>query len=108
MIAAAKDLMTSRTARAYLNDAIKAYGSVRELRVDSRRGRIEVACELLGEAEPIAITIERYVIVADDRGRSALEVHASTASRPWLEAALRVHLHGRRIALPGWAAAALG
>jgi hypothetical protein len=47
------------------------------------------------------------VIVQADDG-AFLEVHASTASRPWLEAALRVHLHGRRIALPGWAATALG
>lgn len=107
MISAAKDLMTSKAAKSYLNDVIKTYGRVHTLAVDSRRGRIEVSCELLGEVELIAVTIERYVIVQDD-DRAFLEVHASTASRPWLEAALRVHLHGRRIALPGWAASALG
>lgn len=107
MISAAKDLMTSRAARAYVDNLIKAYGRVRELRIDSRRGRMELSCELLGEAEPLLIVIERYVIVTGDDPPS-LEVQASTASRPWLEAALRVHLHGRRIALPAWAATALG
>lgn len=107
MISAAKDLMTSRAARAYLDHLIQAYGRVRELQIDSRRGRIELDCELLGETEPIHIVIERYVIVAGT-DRASLEVQASTASRPWIEAALRVHLHGRRIALPGWAASALG
>lgn len=99
--------MTSKAARSYLNDVIKTYGRVHTLAIDSKRGRIEVSCELEGEVEFIAVTIERYVIVQSDDG-AFLEVHASTASRPWLEAALRVHLHGRRIALPGWAATALG
>lgn len=107
MISAAKDLVTSKAAKSYLNDVIKTYGRVRTLAVDSKRGRIEVSCELVGELEFIAVTIERYVIVQED-DRAFLEVHASTASRPWLEAALRAHLHGRRIALPGWAASALG
>lgn len=107
MISAAKDLMTSKAAKSYLNDVIKTYGRVHTLAIDSRRGRIDVSCELLGEVELITVTIERYVILQDD-DRAFLEVHASTASRPWLAAALRVHLHGRRITLPGWAASALG
>lgn len=107
MISAAKDLMTSKAAKSYLNDVIKTYGRVHTLAVDSKRGRIEVSCELLGEVELIAVTIERYQIVQGGDG-AFLEVHASSASRPWLEGALRAHLHGRRIALPGWAATALG
>ncbi|MBL9213803.1 MAG: hypothetical protein JNL92_25300 [Opitutaceae bacterium] len=107
MISAAKDLMTSKAAKGYLNDLIKTYGKVRDLTVDSKRGRIELTCELLGEAEPIGVTIERYVIVREAAG-AFLEVEDSSASRPWLHAALRAHLHGRRIALPGWAASALG
>jgi hypothetical protein len=107
MFSAAKDLMTSKAAKSYLNDLIKTYGTVRDLAVDSKRGRIEVTCELLGETEPIGVTIERYVIVRDAEG-AFLEVQESSASRPWLNAALRAHLHGRRIALPGWAATALG
>jgi len=107
MFSAAKDLMTSKAAKSYLNDQIRTYGKVRDLAVDSKRGRIELTCELLGETEPIAVTIERYVIIREADG-ALLEVEASSASRPWLQAALRAHLHGRRIALPGWAATALG
>jgi hypothetical protein len=35
------------------------------------------------------------------------EVLDSSATRPWLQAVMRDHLHGRKIELPGWAAAAL-
>ena len=107
MFSAAKDLMSSKAAKSYLNDLIKTYGTVRDLAVDSKRGRIEVTCELLGEPEPIGVTIERYVIGRDAEG-TFLQVQESSASRPWLNAALRAHLHGRRSALPGWAATALG
>jgi hypothetical protein len=107
MFSAAKDLMSSKAAKSYLNDLIKTYGTVRDLAVDSKRGRIEVTCELLGEPEPIGVTIERYVIGRDAEG-TFLEVQESSASRPWLNAALRAHHPGRRIALPGWAATALG
>jgi hypothetical protein len=35
------------------------------------------------------------------------EVLDSSATRPWLQAVLRDHLHGRKIPLPSWAVAAL-
>jgi hypothetical protein len=40
-------------------------------------------------------------------GKTMFEVLDSSATRPWLQAVMRDHLHGRKIELPGWAAAAL-
>lgn len=107
MFTAAKDRAAAQAAKAYLNHLLRAAGEVRELEIDSRQGRIGLTCALLGEAETVGITIERYVIVREPDGARLL-VHASSATRPWLAAALRVHLHDRPIVLPGWAAAALG
>ena len=42
-----------------------------------------------------------------EAGKVFLEVLDSSATRPWLAAVMRDHLHGRKISLPGWAAAAL-
>ena len=106
MFSAAKDLMTSKAAKAYVNDFIQRYGRVDELAIDSKRRRIEVRCTLNGEVSPIGVTIEKYRI-EQHAGKTFLEVLDSSATRPWMQTAMRDHLHGRKIELPGWAAAAL-
>lgn len=106
MFSAAKDLMTSKAAKAYLNNFIKSYGRVEELTVDSGRRRIDLKCQLEGEVSLIGVTIEKYQIERKD-GRAFLEVLDSSATRPWMQAAMHDHLHGRKFELPGWAAAAL-
>ncbi len=96
----------SKAARAYVNDVIKKYGRVDELTIDSKRRRIEVVCTLEGEVSAIGVSIEKYRIERAD-GKTFIEVLDSTATRPWMQAVMRDHLHGRRIELPAWAAAAL-
>ena len=53
MFAAAKDMMTSKAAKAYVNDFIKPYGKVDELSIDSKRRRIDLKCQLTGEVSAI-------------------------------------------------------
>lgn len=98
--------MTSKAAKAYLNDYIKRYGRVDELTIDSKRRRIDVMCTLNGEVSSIGITIEKYRLEKEGT-RAFIEVLDSSATRPWMQTAMRDHLHGRRIELPSWAAAAL-
>jgi hypothetical protein len=106
MFSAAKDMMTSKAAKSYINDFIKTYGKVDELTIDSKRRRIDLKCQLKGEVSEIGVTIEKYQLEKRD-GESYLEVLDSSATRPWMQAAMREHLHGRKIKLPGWAVAAL-
>jgi hypothetical protein len=106
MFSAAKDMMTSKAARAYANNFIGAYGSVEELAIDSKRNRVEVTVRLNGEVTPIGITVEKYRLDREN-GKAFLEVLDSSCTRPWLQAVMRDHLHGRRFELPSWAAAAL-
>jgi hypothetical protein len=106
MFAAAKDMMTSKAAKTWVNDFIKAYGRVEELSIDSKRRRIDLKCQLTGEVSPIGVTIEKYQLEKGG-GKTYIEVIDSSATRPWMQAAMRQHLHGRKIEVPGWAAAAL-
>lgn len=106
MFAAAKDLMTSKAAKAYANNLISRYGEVDQLNIDSRRNRIDLVVRLNGEVSPIGLTVEKYQLVQEN-GKTYLEVLDSSCTRPWLQAAMRDHLHGRRFELPSWAAAAL-
>lgn len=106
MFTAAKDLMSSKAAKAYANNLIGRYGSVDDLTIDSKRQRIEVMVRLNGEASPIGVTIEKYEL-QQAGGKTFLAVADSSSTRPWLQAVMRDHLHGRRFELPSWAAAAL-
>jgi hypothetical protein len=106
MFTAAKDLMTSKAAKSYVNDFIKRYGRVEELTIDSKRRRIDVSCTLMGEVSPIGVTIAKYQIEQHD-GKTFIQVLDSSATRPWMQAVMRDHLHGRKIEVPAWAAAAL-
>jgi len=98
--------MTSQAAKAYANNFIARYGRVEEFKIDSKRGRIEAVVHLNGEVSPIGVTLERYEIT-DGAGKKFLVVRDSSATRPWLQAVMRDHLHGRKIELPPWAASAL-
>lgn len=106
VFSAAKDLMTSKAAKAYANNLISRYGRVAELEIDSKRHRIDVRCELNGEVSSIGVTIEKY-LVETANGKTFITVLDSSATRPWLQAVMRDHLHGRRFELPPWAASAL-
>jgi hypothetical protein len=106
VFSAAKDLMTSKAAKAWLNDRLGPYGQVQELKIDSKRNRVEVVCDLKGEVAPIGVTVEKYQLESKD-GKTYIEVLDSSATRPWLQALMRDYLHGRRFEVPSWAAAAL-
>ena len=106
MFTAAKDLMSSKAAKAYANNLVSRYGTVDELTIDSKRRRIELVVSLNGEVSPVGVTIEKYQVVPEG-GKTFVEVLDSSCTRPWLQAAMRDHLHGRRFELPSWAAAAL-
>ena len=77
-----------------------------ELKIDSKRQRVEVVCRLNGEVSPIGITIERYRL-SESAGKNFIEVLDSSATRPWLQTVMRDHLHGRKFEVPSWAATAL-
>ena len=98
--------MTSKAARSFLNERIKNYGKVEELSIDSKRHRVEVVCQLNGEVSPIGVTIEKYRL-EQTGGKTFLTVLDSSATRPWMQAAMRDHLHGRKFELPSWASVAL-
>ncbi len=106
MFHAAKDAIASRAAQVWVNKRLARYGTVRELSIDSRRKTVEITCLLEGEATPIKIRIENYV-VDTEQGRRFLRATAFRCTRPWLQSLLTDFGHRKRIELPAWAAAML-
>lgn len=106
MFTAAKDALASRAAQTWANNLIGRYGSVQMLKIDSRNKTLEVSCLLHGEASPITIKVENYVVESDG-DKKFIRATGFTCTRPWLQNLLADHGPRQRIELPSWAAAAL-
>jgi hypothetical protein len=106
MLSAAKDALSSRAAQAWANNLIGPYGQVDGLKIDSRRKTVEVTCQLDGEATPITIRIEDYLVEREGE-HTFFRAGRFSCSRRWLQQALTDHAGEHRIKLPNWAAGML-
>ena len=77
-----------------------------ELSIDTKTRRVRVRLELVGEAEPIEVEITKYDLKNNDSD-AWLTIEEATASREWLNVALREFVIGRTIEVPAKAAALL-
>ncbi|MEO6876584.1 MAG: hypothetical protein ABI222_17350 [Opitutaceae bacterium] len=101
-----KDSMTSQAAKSFVNGKITRYGTVQDLKIDSGNKTVDVTCQLIGEAAPIRITVDSYVVesVGD---KKFIKVTGVSCSRPWLQNLLTDFAKDRRVEVPPWASAAL-
>ena len=106
MLNAMKDAVTSQAAQSFVNGQISRYGTVQDLKINSKRKTVEVSCLLHGEPNPIQVTVENYAIETVG-GQKFIQVTGIKSSRPWLQNLLTDYALKRRIPLPSWAAAAL-
>ena len=105
-IHAAKDLLTSRAARTYVNNVIARYGKVEDLTIDSKNRRGRAVVLLDGESSPVTVEILSYRVDAEG-DRRFIQIETCRCSRRWLETLVIDHVQCRRFELPSWAAAAL-
>jgi len=77
-----------------------------ELSIDTQKRRGRVRLELVGEVEPIEVEITKYNLENKDSG-ARLTIEEATASREWLNVALREFVVGRTIEIPAKAGALL-
>jgi hypothetical protein len=101
-----KDATLAFTARIAINSKLKGIGEMTELSIDTKKRRVRVRLELVGEAEPIEVEITKYNLKNNDSG-ARLTIEEATASREWLAVALREFVVGRTIELPARAVALL-
>lgn len=106
MFTNAKNALAGKAAQVYINNQIKRYGHLQDLKIDSTTRTVEAVCLLHGEQHPITVKVMNYEILSEG-GRHFLKATACTASRPWLQNLMEDQLVGRRLELPQWAAAAL-
>jgi hypothetical protein len=94
-----KDKGAALVARHQINKRIEDYGEMLRLNIDSSTKAIEMELLLKGEAHPIILFIEEYVIEEDASGLSILIKRIST-SREWMTAAAQHFLQGKKFPIP--------
>ena len=101
-----KDATLAFTARVAINTWLHSLGEMTELSIDTKKKRIRVRLELVGEKEPIDVEILRYNLKA--KGDTAhITIEEATASREWLTVALREFVVGQDVTIPAKAGALL-
>ena len=101
-----KDATLGFTTRLAINSKLRGIGEMTELSIDTKKKRVRVRLELVGEAEPIEVEITKYNLKNKDSG-ARLTIEEATASREWLAVALREFVVGRTIDIPAKAGALL-
>ena len=99
MIRKLKDKTLSRGLALALDNRIRQYGRILDLRLDSLNKRLELEILLKGEAEPLQIRIENYE-VREEAGRWYLLAKELKTSREWIETLAREYLSERPIEIP--------
>ena len=103
MITAMKDALTSQAALAFVNTKVGRYGTVQDLKIDTRRKTVEATCLLHGEPLPITVKVESYVVetVGD---KKFLAITGINCSRPWLHNLLTDFAKNRRVEIKVYSA----
>jgi hypothetical protein len=101
-----KDATLAFGARLAINSKIKGIGEMTELSIDTKKKRMRVRLELLGEPAPIEVEITKYSL-RNKSSAAHLTIEEATASREWLAVALREFVVGQSIKIPPKAGALL-
>jgi hypothetical protein len=101
-----KDAALAFGARTYFNNRLRRIGEMTELSIDTKKRALHVRLDLLGEAAPIEIHVNKYELKHNGTA-TILTIVDATASRQWLAEALREFVIGRSFTLPASAGAVL-
>jgi hypothetical protein len=94
-----KDATLGFTTRLAINTQLRGIGEMTELSIDTKKKRVRVRLELVGEKEPINVEIIRYSLKV--KGESThITIEEATSSRQWLTVALREFIVGQDLAVP--------
>jgi hypothetical protein len=94
-----KEKALEAAARAFLNDKMGTFGTVRALSIDSRSKTIRVEVDLKGEPTPISVVVEAYELSQQGEDHF-IAIQRASASREWITGAINQYLIGRRFKVP--------
>jgi hypothetical protein len=104
-----KDRTTAAAIKLWLNDKIKRYGLMLELKLDTKNKTVFCSLQLRGESSPVEIRVQQYELL--EQGPTGFVVRLDgkkvETSREWLTRMIQDHLGERDLPIPeklGWIA----
>ena len=101
-----KDATLAFTTKVAINKKLHSIGEMTEFSIDTKKKRVRVRLELVGEKEPIDVEILRYSL-HDDGQATYITIEEVNSSREWLTAAMHEFIVGQEFAIPAKAGAVL-
>lgn len=99
----ARDKAVTKALEALGRRLVGPYGSLLDLRFDSRARRVDADLLLKGEEAPFTLSVLQYSFHTEG-GRLFVRADRVTASREWMAVVAEGFLQGRRFEIPGrWA-----
>jgi len=94
-----KDKALSTTILSILNKKLKKFGTISELRLDTKNKKIRLKIGLKGELESLLITIHKYEIKEIDE-KHYLIVQDIDTSREWINLVAKEYFHNEKFEIP--------
>ena len=94
------DRLTGSASTKYLiNQSIKEFGQLVELKIDNRSKSVTVSILLNGESLPMKLRIDEYEIIRDNSSAGILIKDASS-DKPWLNSIIKKFVIGKALKVP--------
>lgn len=102
-----RDMAVSAAFEKHAGKYASPFGTIVDVTLDSSQKSIELNVLLKGETEPVILKVGRYEIL-EESGRRLIVAREISASREWIDAAVKQYIQGRPFELPARVAGALG
>lgn len=102
-----RDMALSAAFEKLAGKYVSPFGTIVDVALDSSQKSIELKVLLKGEAEPVSLRVGRYEII-EESGRHLIVAREISASREWIDTAVKQYIQGRPFELPARVAGALG
>lgn len=94
-----KDRGISKAAKVFIQGKVERYGDMIELKIDSRKKRIELMLQLKGEDSPISVEVSEYLFM-ENEGTFYIQIGKLNSSKEWLNLLAEDFVVGKKIELP--------
>jgi hypothetical protein len=104
-----KNRATAAAIKLWFNDKIKRYGSMVELKLDTKNKTMFCSLQLAGESSPVEIRVHQYELLEQGPTGFVLRLDGKKVetSREWFTRIIQDHLGERDLPIPeklGWVA----
>jgi hypothetical protein len=92
-------MVPSTVPRWVINERIRGFGEVIDLKFDPEKKLLQGSILLAGEKEPVLVTVDDYLLRRTAEG-VVVVVNSIAVDRPWIEILLRKLLVGKELRIP--------